>query len=89
MVSSELYWICRTGPHGVLQRHVPQMAAARMASALAAAGNPVPVESAAAAASRGHADERVADRSCGARAGVPRRVRRGHSLQRSGVRVVR
>ena len=64
------------------------MAPARMASVLTAAWHSVSAESAAAAASRGHTDQRAADRSSGVRAGVPRSVRRRYRLQRSGVRVV-
>ena len=57
------------------------MAAAPVANHHSAAGIAISAASAAAATPRGHANQRAADVPCAVRAGVPRRVRRGHHLQ--------
>ena len=57
------------------------MAAAPVADHHSAAGTAISAASAAAAIPRGHANQRAANVPCAVRAGVPRRVRRGHHLQ--------
>lgn len=64
------------------------MAASRMAPRHAAARTSVPPQSTAAAAPRGHADQRVARLPLAVGARVPLRLRGRHRVQRSGLLVL-